>query len=467
MGKETKIGLAVIAILFVIFGAVVFRRLTRPAEETVAATDAAEKPSAAGKADAPADDSKSTSSTATAGGPTVLSAMKLSGTAARRAPDDVTSQWITASDTAKKSSRGEASVASDAPPSTIPAPPTPAADAGYSASYDTRPIPPPSAAATPAGQSDAAVSAPAKQAVDPFRARDDHFAPAAAPGGAPSAEAANGAVRPATAAPTYPASPVDSYPAASPSGNPSSPRDRYASSSSACPTSSSAYSSSSSAYPSSPRDSYSTASPSPSYADTSRDSYSKNWPATAETGRNYSRGSAANGYDAEASSRGSGSYEVQPNDTFWLISQKVYGSGGYFKALAEHNRGKVAQRDKLRVGQTIATPTIAQLEQTYPELCPKPSHRESVRNRASLASTHGGYGGGRTYEVQEGDTLFDIARNELGKVTRWAEIYELNRDALGKDFDYLTPGMQLILPPKDAPASTDKTTRRPGSVYDR
>ena len=158
---------------------------------------------------------------------------------------------------------------------------------------------------------------------------------------------------------------------------------------------------------------------------------------------------------------------MQPNDTFWLISQKVYGSGGYFKALAEHNRGKVAQRDKLRVGETIATPTIAQLEQTYPELCPKPSHRESVRNRASLASTHGGYGGGRTYEVQEGDTLFDIARNELGKVTRWAEIYELNRDALGKDFDYLTPGMQLILPPKDAPASTDKTTRRPGSVYDR
>ena len=85
MGKETKIGLAVIAVLFVVFGIVVIRRLTRPAEE-VAAADAAEKPSAAGKSEASADDSKSTSSAAMASRPTVLSAMKLSGGAARRAP---------------------------------------------------------------------------------------------------------------------------------------------------------------------------------------------------------------------------------------------------------------------------------------------------------------------------------------------------------------------------------------------
>ena len=46
--------------------------------------------------------------------------------------------------------------------------------------------------------------------------------------------------------------------------------------------------------------------------------------------------------------------------------------------------------------------------------------------------------------MQEGDTLSSIARNELGKVSRWAEIYQLNREALGKDYDYLTPGMRLV-----------------------
>ena len=68
-------------------------------------------------------------------------------------------------------------------------------------------------------------------------------------------------------------------------------------------------------------------------------------------------------------------------------------------------------------------------------------------------------GGGRTYIVQEGDTLSSIARNELGKVSRWAEIYQLNREALGRDFDYLTPGMRLVLPIRES-QSNERTTRR-------
>ena len=162
-----------------------------------------------------------------------------------------------------------------------------------------------------------------------------------------------------------------------------------------------------------------------------------------------------------------GTYKIQPNDNYWVISEKVYGSGAYFNALAEINRSKVAERDKLRVGDMISTPTIAQLEHSYPQLCPKPSHRDTVRSRSSLVSTHSPYTGGRTYEVQEGDTLFDIARHELGKASRWSEIYDLNREALGKDFDYLTPGMQLILPPKDSSPSADKTTRRTTPAYER
>ncbi len=163
--------------------------------------------------------------------------------------------------------------------------------------------------------------------------------------------------------------------------------------------------------------------------------------------------------------RGDGKYEVQPNDSFWTISEKVYGSGAYFRALAEQNRGKAARPDRLPPGLVIATPPVAQLEKDYPDLCPRATRRETVRNRAdalhgypggTLASTAGG---GRTYVVQEGDTLSSIARNELGKVSRWAEIYQLNREALGRDFDYLTPGMRLVLPIRDTQPS-DRTTRR-------
>ncbi|MCE9545612.1 MAG: LysM peptidoglycan-binding domain-containing protein [Planctomycetia bacterium] len=53
---------------------------------------------------------------------------------------------------------------------------------------------------------------------------------------------------------------------------------------------------------------------------------------------------------------------------------------------------------------------------------------------------------GRRYEVREGDTLLSIARFELGDGSRWVEIYQLNRQQMTDDFQYLKPGTILILP---------------------
>jgi nucleoid-associated protein YgaU len=77
--------------------------------------------------------------------------------------------------------------------------------------------------------------------------------------------------------------------------------------------------------------------------------------------------------------------------------------------------------------------------------------------------------GRRTYVVEQGDTLMDVARRQLGKASRWAEIYELNRDKLGEDHDYLVPGMQLAMPePSTTPAGRgDSLTDRPGSYFRR
>jgi nucleoid-associated protein YgaU len=158
-----------------------------------------------------------------------------------------------------------------------------------------------------------------------------------------------------------------------------------------------------------------------------------------------------------------GKYVIQPNDSYWTISEQLYGTGAYFQALAEHNRKKVRDENRLRAGDLIATPTVAELEKSFPSLCPKPAHRESAKRNLNMVSTPARMGG-KVYTVQEGDTLFDIARFELGKASRWAEIYEMNRDLLGSDFDHLTPGMQLALP-QDQPAGT--VTQRPSEVYQR
>ena len=152
-----------------------------------------------------------------------------------------------------------------------------------------------------------------------------------------------------------------------------------------------------------------------------------------------------------------GTYEVQPNDSYWLISKRLYGSGAYFKALAEHNRREHPTPDKLRVGDSISAPALAKLVDSFPDLCPSPRRQKTLAQRAAVVPVSTQYGGGSTYTVEEGDTLYDIARYELGDASRWVEIHDLNRHVLQGDFDYLVPGMKLVMPR----GSTDSLTLRP------
>jgi nucleoid-associated protein YgaU len=180
------------------------------------------------------------------------------------------------------------------------------------------------------------------------------------------------------------------------------------------------------------------------------------------------RSSLTSQYRSPPAQRDDGKYEVQPNDSYWTISERLYGTGAYFKALAQQNRGKGDGEDRLKPGDLIMAPTVAELEKSYPDLCPKASRRDALQSqsqsRTMAVSGHSQFRGGRTYTVAEGDTLFNIARYELGKASRWAEIYDLNRDVLGKDFNYLTPGIQLVLPEGD---KRDVVAQPPGSLYRR
>ncbi|HEY2892727.1 MAG TPA: LysM peptidoglycan-binding domain-containing protein, partial [Pirellulales bacterium] len=161
---------------------------------------------------------------------------------------------------------------------------------------------------------------------------------------------------------------------------------------------------------------------------------------------------------------GPGKYVIQPNDSLWIISEKVYGTGGYFKALYEFNRRRLPHADRLVVGTQLEVPPIATLENNYPALCPKQRKSAVVKTRAVQASTRARRGSD-AYIVAEGDTLFDIARYELGKASRWAEIYELNREVLGDDHDHLAPGTELVMPARSQPA--DVMTRQPDSRLQR
>lgn len=164
-------------------------------------------------------------------------------------------------------------------------------------------------------------------------------------------------------------------------------------------------------------------------------------------------------------------YTVQPGDSFWIISQKAYGSGGFFKALFELNRKRTKDLEDLKVGEVLTVPDESVIRRMYPDLCPKPRKAVTPTQQRMISASARLQGTGRIYTVVDGDTLFEIARHELGKPARWAEIYDLNRDVLGDDFDYLRPGTELILPDHSGGSSSDahsNTATRPAeSLYPR
>jgi nucleoid-associated protein YgaU len=156
----------------------------------------------------------------------------------------------------------------------------------------------------------------------------------------------------------------------------------------------------------------------------------------------------------------SGQYVVQPNDSYYTISQKVYGDGGFFKAIYEHNRRQHPKPERLQVGDVLLVPDAATLQKLYPDLCPKPG-RVVASQRVTPASARL-RPGTRVYVVEEGDTLFKIAKEQLGNPSRWGEVYQLNRELLGKDYDYLKPGTELLLPSGET--RSDPIARQPGAT---
>jgi nucleoid-associated protein YgaU len=155
------------------------------------------------------------------------------------------------------------------------------------------------------------------------------------------------------------------------------------------------------------------------------------------------------------------SYTVAANDTYWTIAQKTYGSGAYFKALYEHNRRRLEDADQLTAGTQLLLPDEATLQRLYPSLCPR-SQRVAANGRATRTSAEVPASNG-TYVVKEGDTLYEVARRQLGRSARWAEIYELNRDAIGGVMDRLEPGTRLVLP-ENAAAQGSSVQRRIGAT---
>lgn len=160
-------------------------------------------------------------------------------------------------------------------------------------------------------------------------------------------------------------------------------------------------------------------------------------------------------------------YTIQPNDSFWSISRRQYGTGRYFQALAKCNAEQIPDPAQLKPGQQVATPSREVLERKFPMLIDGIASRSMTVSAGGLSTnadneTSGFFldaTGQPFYRVGADDTLTSISQRHLGRASRWTEIYEKNADQL-KTADSLKIGTVLRLPPD---ASQVRVVQQPGA----
>lgn len=121
-------------------------------------------------------------------------------------------------------------------------------------------------------------------------------------------------------------------------------------------------------------------------------------------------------------------YRIQKGDNFEVIAVNILGDRSLVDELLKANED--VDPRKLQIGQLINLPSVlprANLESAMDVQAP----------RESPPAT--------TYKVRDGDSLFKIARSQLGSSLHWEKLWKANLDLI-PDKNDLRPGMTLTLP---------------------
>ncbi len=129
-------------------------------------------------------------------------------------------------------------------------------------------------------------------------------------------------------------------------------------------------------------------------------------------------------------------HRVQPGDTFATLAQAYYGSAKHVEFLMKANPNINPAR--MQVGVTVRVPALSakgEIGKTTPDA-------EEVKPARSPATRP------KTYTVRSGDSFYKIAEEILGDASRWDELFQANKRAVGNDPSRLKVGQVLTIPGK-------------------
>lgn len=132
-------------------------------------------------------------------------------------------------------------------------------------------------------------------------------------------------------------------------------------------------------------------------------------------------------------------HTVVEGDNLYRIAQKYLGDGNRWRRIADANPGKVDNDGQVRAGVTLTIPgTTASSDLDSPTIENRTAATAARAAKSKIETS-------RTYTVRTGDSLFSIARTQLGDGGSWKRIYEANRDRIS-DPDRVKVGTELRIP---------------------
>ncbi len=137
-------------------------------------------------------------------------------------------------------------------------------------------------------------------------------------------------------------------------------------------------------------------------------------------------------------------YVVLAGDTLYGIAGKHYAKGGgnAVRAIVKANGDTLPNPDKLRVGTVLVLPKLSRNIKSKANPAASARNNQQKQEPKRKTNTDQGFD---WYQVKKGDRYASIAREKLGDVKRWREVFELNKDKFPNP-DRIRDGVLIKIP---------------------
>ncbi|NBB84094.1 MAG: LysM peptidoglycan-binding domain-containing protein, partial [Alphaproteobacteria bacterium] len=142
-------------------------------------------------------------------------------------------------------------------------------------------------------------------------------------------------------------------------------------------------------------------------------------------------------------------HHVERGETLSSIAQRYYGDSDYWRTIYEANpRDLIPAPERLGVGVRIVIPMRRDdgpAGAAGPGAGDADAEASTPRVDSSGPTDRSGRSGARSYTIQRGDTLSELAQRLMGSAGKWHELYDMNRDRID-DPDVLQAGVTIVVP---------------------